>query len=677
MRISVKSIILVFLMLALSLSVVTNSLNSEVEIPTLDETVEPLNVILPIADLNVPGFQEGSIFTDTTLSSGGYHTCAILDNGSVSCWGYNGEGQLGDGTTTVRTTPNSTSSLGTGRTAVAISSGEWHACALLDDGSVSCWGKNNDGQLGDGTTIDRLTPTQTSNLGTGRTAVAISSGYAHTCAILDDGSVSCWGWNNYGQLGDGTTTDRSTPTQTSSLGTGRTAVAIYSAYRHTCIILDDGTVSCWGANGNGQLGDGTTTDQNSPTQTSSLGTGRTAVAISSGFRHTCAIIDDGYVSCWGGNDDGQLGDGTTTDRSTPTQTSSLGTGRTAVAISSGKYHTCAVLDNASVSCWGSNNLGLLGDGTTTNRATPTQTSSLGTGRTAVAISSGTYHTCAILDDGSVSCWGHNILGELGDGTTTDRNSPTQTSSLGTGRTAAVSERDLDDDGILNIFDLTPVEIDSDGDGVGDNSDAFPNDPNENTDSDGDDIGNNADAFPNDANETMDSDGDGVGNNADIFPNDANETVDFDGDGVGDNSDAFPNDVSETVDSDGDGVGDNSDAFPNDVSETVDSDGDGVGDNSDAFPNDPNETIDSDGDGVGDNTDAFPNDAKETMDSDMDGIGDNAEVIPNDGNETVDSDGNENGVNNDMDKDDSSSVPGFTGILGTIALLGAAYIRRNE
>jgi len=651
-------------MLALSLSVVTNSLNSEVEIPTLDETVEPLNVILPIADLNVPGFQEGSIFTDTTLSSGGYHTCAILDNGSVSCWGYNGEGQLGDGTTTVRTTPNSTSSLGTGRTAVAISSGEWHACALLDDGSVSCWGKNNDGQLGDGTTIDRLTPTQTSNLGTGRTAVAISSGYAHTCAILDDGSVSCWGSNSYGELGDGTTTDQNSPTQTSSLGTGRTAVAISSGAFHTCAIIDDGSVSCWGRNNDGQLGDGTTTDQNSPTQTLSLGTGRTAVAIYSGYKHTCAIIDDGSVSCWGRNNDGQLGDGTTTDRSTPTQTLSLGTGRTAVAISSGKNHICAILDDGSVSCWGNNVVGQLGAGTNTERNRPTQTSSLGTGRTAVAISSGNrHHTCAILDDGSVSCWGHNYFGELGDGTTTDRNSPTQTSSLGTGRTAAVSERDLDDDGILNIFDLTPVEIDSDGDGVGDNSDAFPNDPNENTDSDGDDVGNNADAFPNDANETMDSDGDGVGNNADIFPNDANETVDFDGDGVGDNSDAFPNDVSETVDSDGDGVGDNSDAFPND----------------------PNETIDSDGDGVGDNTDAFPNDANETMDSDMDGIGDNAEVIPNDGNETVDSDGNEtvdsdgneNGVNNDMDKDDSSSVPGFTGILGTIALLGAAYIRRNE
>jgi len=373
--------------------------------------------------------------TAVAISSGQSHTCVILDDGTVSCWGNNGQSQLGDGTTTVRNTPTQTSTLGVGRTAVAISSGEDHTCAILDDGSVSCWGWNGYGQLGDGTTTDRSTPTQISTLGTGRTAVAISSGRDHTCAILDNASVSCWGWNGYSQLGDGTYTDQNTPTQTSSLGTGRTAVAISSGYFHTCAILDDGTVSCWGRNGYGQLGNGTTTSKNTPTQTSSLGNGRTAVAISSGGGHTCAILDDGSVSCWGYNSNGQLGDGTTTDRNTPTQTSSLGTGRTAVAISSRAFHTCAILDNASVSCWGWNDYGLLGDGTTTDRTTPTQTSSLGTGRTAVAISSGVQYTCAILDDASVSCWGANSFGNLGDGTWTDRSIPTQTSSLGTNRGA--------------------------------------------------------------------------------------------------------------------------------------------------------------------------------------------------------------------------------------------------
>ena len=145
-------------------------------------------------------------------------------------------------------------------------------------------------------------------------------------------------------------------------------------------------------------------------------------------------------------------------------------------------------------------------------------------------------------------------------------------------------------------------VDTDGDGVSDDQDAFPNDPNETTDSDADGVGDNGDAFPNDPNETADSDGDGVGDNSDAFPNDPNETVDSDGDGVGDNGDAFPNDPNETTDSDGDGVGDNGDAFPNDPDETADSDGDGVGDNGDAFPNDPNESSDADGDGVGDNAD---------------------------------------------------------------------------
>jgi len=452
------------LMIILSVSVAVNSMANETVISALNDPDSPQNVISPLSQLNQPGHQEGSIFTDTTLSSGSAHTCAILDDGSVSCWGFNGYGGLGDGTDINRNTPTQTSTLGTGRTAVAVSSGFWHTCAILDDGTVSCWGRNLYGGLGDGTTTvgisnhDRTTPTQTLSLGTGRTAVAISTGGYHTCAILDDGSVSCWGWNNNGELGDGTYTDRNTPTQTSSLGTGRTAVAISSGALHTCVILDDASVSCWGSNSDGELGDGTNIDRSTPTQTSSLGTGRTAVAISSGDRHTCAILDDGSVSCWGYNYFGQLGDGTTTNQNTPTQTFSLGTGRTAVAISSGEDHTCAILDDGSVSCWGWNGYGQLGDGTNTDRNTPTQTSSLGTGRTAVAISSGRTHTCAILDDATVSCWGWNDKGQLGDGTTADRNTPTQTSSLGTNtnpRTAVLSERDFDADGILNIFDIHP------------------------------------------------------------------------------------------------------------------------------------------------------------------------------------------------------------------------------
>ena len=238
---------------------------------------------------------------------------------------------LGDGTTTDRHTPTQTASLGTDRTAVAIAIDNDHTCAILDDGSVSCWGNNDHGQLGDGTTTDRLTPTQTASLGSERTAVAIATGFLHTCVILDDGSVSCWGNNDQGQLGDGTTTDRLTPTQTASLGADRTGVEIIAKNHWTCALLDDGSISCWGSNYNGQLGDGTNTDRNTPTQTASLGTNRTAVAIAAGSNNVCAILDNGSVSCWGRNYAGQLGDGTGGDftdnnnnRNTPTQTANLG-----------------------------------------------------------------------------------------------------------------------------------------------------------------------------------------------------------------------------------------------------------------------------------------------------------------------------------------------------------------
>lgn len=222
--------------------------------------------------------------------------------------------------------------------------------------------------------------------------------------------------------------------------------------------------------------------------------------------------------------------------------------------------------------------------------------------------------------------------------------------------------DSDGDGVnddLDAFPNDPTETaDTDGDGVGDNADAFPNDPTETTDSDGDNVGDNSDAFPNDPSETTDTDGDNVGDNADAFPNNPNETTDTDGDGVGDNSDAFPNDSSETADSDGDTVGDNADAFPNDPNETVDTDGDGIGDNSDPYPNDPNNgapPTDSDGDGVEDALDAFPNDPSETTDTDNDGVGDNSDVFPNDPTETIDTDGDGTGDNSDAFPNDPTET----------------------
>jgi hypothetical protein len=212
--------------------------------------------------------------------------------------------------------------------------------------------------------------------------------------------------------------------------------------------------------------------------------------------------------------------------------------------------------------------------------------------------------------------------------------------------------DTDGDGVADAADAFPNDasetVDTDGDGVGDNGDAFPNDATETADTDGDGVGDNADIFPSNAAESADTDSDGVGDNADAFPTDATETVDTDSDGVGDNADAFPTDATETVDTDSDGVGDNADAFPTDATETVDTDSDGVGDNADAFPTNAAESADTDSDGVGDNADAFPTDATETVDTDGDGVGDNADAFPTDPTETADTDGDRIGDNSDTD-----------------------------
>jgi alpha-tubulin suppressor-like RCC1 family protein len=616
--------------------------------------------LTPVSAINstlYSGAQAGSIYENATITAGGYHTCAILDDGSVRCWGYNAYGQLGDGTTTNRNTPTALSSWPSGRTAVAITAdGGGHTCAILDDGSVRCWGWNDYGQLGDGTTTSRNTPTALSSWPSGRTAVAITAGGYHTCAILDDGSVRCWGSNSDGQLGDGTTTSRNTPTALSSWPSGRTAVAITAGGYHTCAILDDGSVRCWGYNSDGQLGDGTTTSRNTPTAIMWWNpSGRTVVAITAGDYHTCAIFDDGPVRCWGWNDYGQLGDGTTTSRNTPTALSSWPSGRTAVAITAGSYHTCAILDDGSVRCWGSNSDGQLGDGTTTDRNTPTTLSGWPSGRTAVAISAGYYHTCAILDDGSVRCWGYNSDGQLGDGTTTSRNTPTALSSWPSGRTAAVGDRDNDDDGLLNIFDScangnigwtsgsstdydsdgcrdASEDLDDDNDGVLDTSDDcyrgdlnWTSDPSTDHDADGcrdagtedndDDDDGVLDASDDcatgdlnwTASATTDHDSDGC--------QDSNEDTDDDNDGVTDTSDdCATGDLnwtpSTTTDYDSDGC--------QDSNEDTDDDNDGVADTSDDCATGdlnwtPSTTTDHDSDGC--------QDSNEDADDDNDGVSD--------------------------------------------------------
>jgi hypothetical protein len=287
----------------------------------------------------------------------------VLNDGSVQCWGDNVYGQLGDGTNISKSSPVGID-LGLNRSAVMVGVGKTHTCAVLDDASVSCWGYNIHGQLGDGAIVPQSSPTPI-DLGENRSAVSISLGESHTCAILDDSALKCWGYNNHGQLGDGSLTSRNTPTDV-SLGSD-IAVAVSTGRHHTCAILDDATVSCWGWNDRGQLGDGTTTEQPSATEVT---IDRDAIAISTGDRHSCTILDNGSAMCWGYNMFGQLGTGNTADTSIPEYVDFTNRVLNIVGIVGGTHHSCAVLSDGSLYCWGANNEGQLGDGSTTSTNSP-------------------------------------------------------------------------------------------------------------------------------------------------------------------------------------------------------------------------------------------------------------------------------------------------------------------
>ena len=234
-----------------------------------------------------------------------------------------------------------------GETVASVAAGYLHTCALTTGGRVLCWGGNEDGELGDGTTVDWLTPGQVSGLASG--VAALTVGTRHSCVLTTGGGVLCWGDNEVGQLGDGTTTNRLTPTPVSGLGSG--VAAISAGEWHTCALTTAGGVVCWGLNINGELGDGTTTNRLTPTPVIGLDSG--IAALSGGSLHTCALTTGGGVLCWGDNFDGQLGDGTTTTRSTPGLVNGLGSG--VAAVWAGGYHTCVVTTGGGALCWGTTN----------------------------------------------------------------------------------------------------------------------------------------------------------------------------------------------------------------------------------------------------------------------------------------------------------------------------------
>lgn len=237
-----------------------------------------------------------------TLSVGTTHACAVTTSGAAKCWGYNGHGQLGDGTTTSPSTPVNVSGLTSG--VVSISAGSNFTCALTSSGGVKCWGGNASGNLGDGTTTERTTPVDVSGLTSG--VVAISAGYSIACAVTSSGGAKCWGANTYGSLGDGTTTNRTTPVDVSGLTSG--VVSIAAGHQNVCAVTSSGGVKCWGYNGLGTLGNGSTDGLSHPVPVSVPITGN-AVFVNAGSDTACAVMDDGTAQCWGDDAQGKAGIG--------------------------------------------------------------------------------------------------------------------------------------------------------------------------------------------------------------------------------------------------------------------------------------------------------------------------------------------------------------------------------
>ncbi len=357
------------------------------------------------------------------LAVGFAHACAITRaQGAVRCWGWNKNGQIGDGTRIDRLVPVAVPGLESAVT--VISAGAGHTCAIRN-GAVLCWGSNSFGELGDATLTEHYQP----QLVPGRTVgmLGVAAGGAHTCAITPGQGLECWGANESGQLGDTSLVAQQTPVPVFGLSGGMISIA--TGDNHTCAVTLYGTVWCWGKNASGQLGLGSTAKRKYP---ANIHFDDNVLAVAAGGDHTCAITgsirdggDGGELWCWGRNDHGQVGDGTKVDRSSPVKIAGL---VDISAVGLGIDHTCAVHRTGAVTCWGRNDAGGLGDGTLTEQPTA-GASSVGLPFVAVSVVDGVDMSCALGQNGEVGCWGLNIFGALGNGTTLNTSGPSLVGGL--------------------------------------------------------------------------------------------------------------------------------------------------------------------------------------------------------------------------------------------------------
>ncbi len=366
-------------------------------------------------DITVGGF--------VSVSAAGAHTCGLAGSGKAYCWGANSAGELGDGTTVPRLTPAAVAMPAAVVFTTVVAAGSF-SCGLTTTGGAYCWGENGFGELGDGTTIDRSLPVPVA-LPASTPLVSLHAAGAHTCGRTAAGAVYCWGYNVHGQLGNGSTVNSSTPVAVSMPSGVASFASVMGGAEHTCGLTAVGEAYCWGNNSLGQLGDGTTISRSEPVLVGSLG-GWMLTRVSPGGGHTCG---DSVVTlrsyCWGWNADGQLGDGTTDQRTTPWPVSKPA-GADAWVVVAGGTHTCGLPASGAPYCWGDNAYGQVGDETTTDRTTPVPVTMPAVVTFAsLGLSVSAYHSCALTPAGQAYCWGGNWAGQLGDGTTTPRATPTR------------------------------------------------------------------------------------------------------------------------------------------------------------------------------------------------------------------------------------------------------------
>lgn len=347
------------------------------------------------------------------------HTCARRPEGSVKCWGADDFGQTGSGGNAdggIVITPVDVASV---NDAIDIASGRNHTCVARRDGTVSCWGSNVAGQLGNGESgNEKPTPVNVMGL----KAVAVAAGGDFSCAIRPQGTAACWGGNGTGQLGRGDQLDSTIPVAVADV---TDAVAISAGQKHACAVKSDGTVLCWGDGSIGQLGYGSTDNKNRPVVVDAL---PAAVMVATSERSTCALTRTGSVYCWGANELGQLGTGAsnTTPNPAPIIVTNLSD---AAWIGSGRNHTCAVRKGGSVVCWGAGPRGQLGDGQPRPDAGGAQASYVQVSglQTAVSVGGGGDHSCAPTKTNAILCWGANTRGQLGNGSLNSELSPVSVS----------------------------------------------------------------------------------------------------------------------------------------------------------------------------------------------------------------------------------------------------------